>query len=229
MPSLSGEKTPLKMTVCTETDGVVSPGDTSVSLLINPAELKLTRNTLFNRRSPMGDPGTGKKFSHMEPVKLDFDATFDGTGVVPRPSDATMPRDVEGQLDALLKVVYTYNGTRHQPNIVQILWGSLLFVGRLTSLSTAYTLFKPSGAPLRAKVGFKFDAYKSTQESRLLANPSSPDLSHIVEVRAGDTLPLLCHRIYGDSRYYQEVARINGLLQFRALQPGLQLHFPPLA
>ena len=40
--------------------------------------------------------------------------------------------------------------------------------------------------------------------------------------------PLLCHRIYGDSRYYVDVARFNGLQAFRALAPGLTLHFPPL-
>jgi len=49
-----------------------------------------------------------------------------------------------------------------------------------------------------------------------------------VQVRDGDTLPLLCERIYGDSRYYMAVARFNGLRQFRALTPGMALHFPPL-
>jgi len=49
-----------------------------------------------------------------------------------------------------------------------------------------------------------------------------------VVVKDGDTLPLLCHRIYGDSGYYADVARFNGLSSFRRLKPGLALHFPPL-
>ena len=231
MTSLSGEKTPLKMTVCSDVDGVVSPMSDpakSISLLINPSQLKVGRKTNFSKQSPLGDPGTGRKFSHMQPVTLSFSVVFDGTGVVPRPSGTRMPREVEDQLDALSGVIYSYVGNKHEPNIVQVLWGSLLFTGRLTSFSTDYTLFKPSGAPLRATSALAFDSYMSTKESRLTADTSSPDLSHAVLVRSGDTLPLLCHRIYGDSRYYPEVARFNGLRQFRALEPGSTLHFPPL-
>jgi nucleoid-associated protein YgaU len=47
-------------------------------------------------------------------------------------------------------------------------------------------------------------------------------------VRDGDTLPLLCERIYGDPGYYIDVARFNGLVHFRCLEPGTRLHFPPL-
>jgi nucleoid-associated protein YgaU len=111
---------------------------------------------------------------------------------------------------------------------VWVLWGRLSFYGRLTSFDIEYTLFRPSGAPLRAKANLSFQGYKNPQEATLEANMSSPDLSHLVVVTEGDTLPLLCHRIYGDSRYYVEVARFNGLPTFRALKPGLTLHFPPL-
>jgi nucleoid-associated protein YgaU len=41
-------------------------------------------------------------------------------------------------------------------------------------------------------------------------------------------LPLLCNRIYNDPSYYREVARINNLSNFRNLEPGLILRFPPL-
>jgi nucleoid-associated protein YgaU len=91
-----------------------------------------------------------------------------------------------------------------------------------------YTLFKSSGVPLRARAEMKFLGFVSTEEGRLSANRSSPDLSHSVLVTAGDTLPLLCQRIYGDSRYYPEVAAFNGLREFRRLVPGTRLNFPPL-
>jgi hypothetical protein len=47
-------------------------------------------------------------------------------------------------------------------------------------------------------------------------------------VVAGDTLPLLCFQIYQESKYYVEVARVNGLDDFRNLEPGRQILFPPL-
>ena len=231
MIALSAEKTPLTMTACQNNNGVITPmSDPSMtcSLLINPSSLSLERKTCYDNPLPMGDTGTGRKFSRMPPGTLSLSVVFDGTGVVPRPLMSTTPTEVEDQLDAMSAVIYKYNGQKHEPAIVQILWGSVLFVGRLTSFTTEYTLFKPTGAPLRATAALTFESYMSGEEEKLSADASSPDLSHVVEVRQGDTLPLLCHRIYGDSRYYVKVAAFNGLQQFRSLRPGLLLHFPPL-
>lgn len=226
--SLSSSKSQMKITVCE--DGGDTPKTTgrSISLLINPSEFSLSRKTDYGGCVPMGDTGSGKKFSKVQPDTLDFSTVFDGTGVVPIPANIELPKEVDDQLDAFSKIVYNYNGEEHEPNVVEILWGRLIFYGRLTSLNIDYTLFRPNGLALRAKATMSFDRYKNVQETTLEANQSSPDLSHAVVVREGDTLPLLCHRIYGDSRYYVDVARFNGLHAFRALKPGLLLHFPPL-
>jgi nucleoid-associated protein YgaU len=95
-------------------------------------------------------------------------------------------------------------------------------------MSVNYTLFRSTGAPLRARADLAFIGSVTTTEALLAANRSSPDLSHSVLVVEGDTLPLLCLRIYGDSRYYPEVAAFNGLRGFRQLKTGSRLHFPPL-
>jgi len=226
--SLSGRKAALKIIACTMSGGSAQPTSDSISLLINPSELSLKRKTEFSTCVPMGDAASGRNFSKMQPDTLTFSTVFDGTGVVPMPTGSKLPPEVEDQLEALNKIVYAYNGQQHQPDVVQIVWGRLLFNGRLTSLDIDYTLFKPNGAPLRAKVSMSFQGYKTRQEATLEADASSPDLSHLVVVRDGDTLPLLCHRIYGDSSYYVDVARFNGLHAFRTLKPGLTLHFPPL-
>jgi len=47
-------------------------------------------------------------------------------------------------------------------------------------------------------------------------------------VAPGDSLPLMCYRIYGDSRYYIQIAKFNRLNDFRNLQPGTRISFPPL-
>ncbi|MBE1160681.1 CIS tube protein [Dyella acidiphila] len=226
---LSSGKSQLKISICDTSGNTPTPSGKSISLLINPSELTLSRKTRFGGAVPMGDTGSGRNFSRMLPGTLDFSTVFDGTGVVPVPSNLNLPAEVEDQLNALNDVVYTYNGKQHEPNVVQVLWGRLAFYGRLTSFNIDYTLFRPSGAPLRAKAKLSFQGYKNPQEATLEANMSSPDLSHSVVVTEGDTLPLLCHRIYGDSSYYVDVARFNGLHAFRALRPGTTLHFPPLS
>ena len=46
-------------------------------------------------------------------------------------------------------------------------------------------------------------------------------------VKKGDTLPLMCFKIYGDSKYYVQVAAVNRLSDFRNLQVGNEIFFPP--
>jgi nucleoid-associated protein YgaU len=60
------------------------------------------------------------------------------------------------------------------------------------------------------------------------AQDQSPDLTHVRLLRAGDSLPLLCHRIYGDAARCVQVAQANGLDSFRELEPGTRVVFPPL-
>ena len=195
-------------------------------LLINPAEFSHDRSICYNTKRTLGQNGNPVRFSAVNPDKIAFSLVFDGTGAVP-PQKGT-PADVAGQVEAISGIVYTYKGDRHEPSHVQILWGTLIFYGRLQSMSLNYTLFTSGGAPLRARSDMSFLGFVSAEEGRLTADRSSPDLSHSVLVVDGDTLPLLCQRVYGDSRYYPEVAVFNGLREFRRLQPGSRLHFPPL-
>jgi nucleoid-associated protein YgaU len=47
-------------------------------------------------------------------------------------------------------------------------------------------------------------------------------------VVAGDTLPELARQVYGSETHYLWLARQNQLDDFRNLQPGRVIHFPPL-
>jgi hypothetical protein len=229
-PSLAGSKESLRLTACKvdrETGVVTVEKSEYYELVINPSEFSHERTICYNTKRTQGQTGNPLKFSAVNPDKISFSVVFDGTGVV-APQDPNAPSDVVNQIEALSAIVCNYQGDDHEPNPVQLLWGTLIFQGRLQSLSTNYTLFKPSGAPLRARSELVFKGFGSNTEINLLADRSSPDLSHSVTVVIGDTLPLLCQRIYGDSRYYPEVAAYNGLREFRRLQPGARLHFPPL-
>lgn len=203
--------------------------DDSVSfkVMLNPADVKHTRGIVYDKKKAQGQPALDPRFAAADVETLAFALVVDGTGVAPLLPGETR-RDVKIQLDQLNKVIYQYIGGQHEPGRVRLLWGTLIFFGRLQHMSTHYTLFKPGGAPLRAKVDLSFIGAMSKRETELVSNLSSPDLTHLVEVRDGDTLPLLCNRIYGDPGYYLDVARFNQLTDFRNLKPGGKLHFPPL-
>jgi nucleoid-associated protein YgaU len=230
MSSMStGLKSKLTISPCTVNKSGVITADTSNAFeaMINPSGYNHKFFVKYTSNEVLGAPATEKKYNASSPEKITLnELVLDGTGVVTL-SGLT---DVKDQVAQLQAVIYTYEGEKHEPPIVQVQWGgNLLFYGRVESFTVNYTLFKPNGDPLRAKIDLTFVEYKSTQEISKEANQSSPDLTHIVEVKAGDSLPLLCYRIYQDCSYYKEVAKINNIINFRDLQPGAKLRFPPLA
>lgn len=218
---------PLTLSALDVTGDLPQPTGKEYRLMINPSEFSHTRSICYNTRRTLGQTSNPARFSAMNPDKIAFNVVFDGTGVIPSRKD--QPDDVAGQLKAMCDVIYKYQGKVHEPNHLRVAWGTLSFDCRLTTFDTTYTLFKSGGAPLRAKVALALTGFATPEDAVRTASPSSPDLSHTVLVVAGDTLPLLCLRIYGDARYYPEVAAFNGLSSFRRLEPGLRLHFPPLA
>lgn len=175
-----------------------------------------------NKKKPLGLSAPEPRYSSTKSRDVQFDVIVDGTGVCgPGPTVST-------QIAKLRNMLFDYDGSTHQPPFVYLVWGDFSFTGRLDTMKVEYTLFKPTGEPLRAKIHLAFLSYTGPAEEARLANKTSPDLTHLVEVQAGDTLPLLCYRIYKNSDYYLDVARSNGITNFRDLQPGTKLHFPPL-
>jgi hypothetical protein len=224
MTFANGTKIKLKISPCDVNDGVATVnGDTPFEALINPAGYSQTSSIVYAENQALG-PGGEKKYSKSKPDKIEFkELILDGTGVVEGTTSS-----VRTQIALLRKVAYDYKGSEHEAPVVEVSWGPLLFKARMDALKVNYTLFKPSGEPLRAKMDLAFTAYKSTEEVFRGASLESPDLTHLVEVKAGDTLPMLCYKIYKDSSYYLAVARLNQLHNFRQLQPGQLLRFPPL-
>lgn len=228
MPALStGLKAQLTITPCKVDDGLISvdASRTPFKAMINPSGYEHKRFVKYTKVKALGSPGSEAKYSATPAEEIALkEFVLDGTGVV----SLTGLVPVKDQVQQLRDVVYTYIGTEHETPIVQVSWGPLLFYARIESMKVDYTLFKPSGEPLRAKVNLAFIEYQSAAEISKEANQSSPDLTHLIEVKAGDSLPLLCYRIYKDCSYYLEIARINKLTNFRQLQPGQTLSFPPL-
>lgn len=176
-----------------------------------------------NHGEVMGTLAPINNFSAYQNEKVNFELLFDATGVT---ESGSAP--VAQQIKKLKSVVYQYQGNDHQPSVVQVSWGTFSLVCRLNSLNISYTLFDNEGTPLRATASLAFEQYLNQNEVNKLKNNSSPDLTHRVVFKEGDTLPGLCNRIYHDCRYYPEVARINQLDSVTSITPGTSLYFPPL-
>lgn len=200
-----------------------------MEVYVNPESYKTTHGVTYNEMCAQGTTGGSPVFNRVKPDTIGFSLVFDATGALPtRLSPDAIANGVAGQLDDFKRLVLDLNGAIHSPNYVELAWGKLLFTGRLTSLDVDYTLFRPDGAPLRAKTTVGFEEYKDPEEWAKEANKNSPDVAHVRTVQAGSNLPLMCEEVYGSSSYYVEVARVNGLTGFRDLEVGTKLLFPPL-
>ena len=201
-----------------------------MSVYINPEKYSQNYDIRYAETQAQGSSGTSPEFIKAR-EKLEMELVLDGTGAVPSPLPGVIPFTENGiaeQVDGLLKLVFDYNSNIHSPNYLQLSWGTLVFRCRLVTFKITYSLFKPDGTPLRARVACSFLGYTSKAQLAKQENDKSPDVTHLLTVRGGDTLPGMCFEVYGSSEYYVQVARANGLTSFRTLRPGTQLLFPPL-
>ncbi|MFT6844602.1 MAG: LysM repeat protein [Flavobacteriales bacterium] len=195
--------------------------------MVNPEKYDKKFSINYNNVKNAGGTNESPKFNYTASQKLTIELNLDDTGAVPRNGE-NKGKSVDTMIKDLKKVMYDYNSDTHEPNFVQIVWGSLLFNCRLQSIDINFTLFKPSGEPLRAKVILNFQEYVDPAKEASVKNANSPDLTHIITVKEGETLPGLCQKVYGDSSYYLGVAKENGLMNFRNLKGGSTIYFPPI-
>src|SRR6185437_7709705 len=123
LSSLStGLKSQLTITQCSVSpSGVLSVSSTAFTAMINPAGYTHAYSLRYTDNEVLGAPGTEKKYNKSEPETITLDElVLDGTGVVPTAS----PQDVKDQITQLQSVIYTYEGQKHEPPIVQVQWGA---------------------------------------------------------------------------------------------------------
>jgi nucleoid-associated protein YgaU len=220
-----------KMKISAFADGDFKEEIDCMEVTINPEKYSRTFKICYVDPQAQGSNGGSPKFNKIPSEKVKFELVFDGTGVVPPGKGQPEQNETDGitkQVDRFRNLVFNYVGKIHSPKFLTLTWGTLLFRCRLSSLDLTYTLFKPDGTPLRARANTLFLGYNDEDELAKRAQKSSPDVSHLLTVKAGDTLPLMCTAVYGSSDYYIQVARANGLSDFRHLRPGDEILFPPL-
>ncbi len=219
--SNSGQLEKLLIQAFTKPDYSGSAIDTFTAY-VNPSELTLSYEMEYDSAQGAGTTGSRMDFKKIKPGDLTLNFFLDGTGA------NGAPLDVQAKIAAFQKVT-GYNGDIHRPNYLKVAWGKIE-VKRcvLKSASIVYKLFKPTGEPLRAVITAVFSDTSDDQTRVARAQDSSPDLTHVRVLKAGDTLYSLCQAIYGDACYAPRVARANGLAGFRQLPPGTRVVFPPL-
>jgi len=207
-------------------------GSTQIKALYNPEKYSVTKAVQY---AEIGIPGLDEpvlQFIRGQNEKLTLDLFFDTTeqGMVTNVKDVrTLTRDVYNLLHV--------NSNTHAPPRFTIEWGtgqSLFGQGNtsslcvLESMNEEFTLFAPTGEPLRAKLTLTIRLAPSVEVQFQQNPPHSPDRTTSVMVVQGQRISDIAYQKYGDPTEWRPIADANPIANPRFLDPGTTLTVPSL-
>ncbi|KAA2239280.1 hypothetical protein F0L74_24040 [Chitinophaga agrisoli] len=192
--------------------------------MFNPDSLAIKEDLNWVSDCPPGKQGATVKYKNTKPRTFTIEFMIDGTGV--NTNGVKIP--VTAQVALFRAATTGVRGALHSPAYLIVQYGLFICTCVMNSSTVTYTMFDFTGLPIRAKVNASFTEHTIEPLDDILGMLSSPDLTHEVVVKEGDLLPLLTHQIYNDQRYYIQVAKANRLKNFRKLEAGSKLLFPPM-
>jgi hypothetical protein len=189
--------------------------------MFNPEQWSEKEKVVYQDDQESGTRHEARQFSRVKSPKLEFEILIDGTGA------SGEKKEVSKEINKLQKTV-GYNGSKHRPNKLFVIWGKFVFQGVFESSDITYTLFRPNGTPLRAKIKLSFVRDVDQLTRQLEADDQSADLTHVRTLRDDERLDQLCNAIYDSPRFLLEVAKANGLTTFRMPMESQTIEFPPI-
>jgi hypothetical protein len=205
----------------------------SIECQFNPATLNITKRVSWHAVYPSDTEVESQAdlnapemvFAGGNPAEFSLDLIFDTT--------ILDNQDVRGFTNQLLSLTLMGGGDpsckEDDPPLVQFVWGEfVLFEAVITMVQINYTLFLPSGIPVRARASVHFVQAYDSDGSQDAQNPTSrtdPRKTH--RVQQGDRLDYLAYQEYGRSDRWRAIAEANHLDDPLDIQPGQTLVLPP--
>lgn len=215
-----------KLTIVTE------DGQTTIRARYNPEKYSVNKAVQY---AEIGIPGLDEpvlQFVRGQNEKVTLDLFFDTTeqGMVENVSDVR----------TLTKPVYQLlivNTASHAPPRFSVDWGvgrSLFGQGNspslcvLESMNEEFTLFAPTGEPLRAKLTVTIRLASTVKLQFQQVPRHSPDRTTVVNVVRGQHITDIAYQQYGDSTLWRPIADKNAIANPRFLSPSTTLAVPSL-
>jgi LysM repeat protein len=193
---------------------------------INPSVIHISYGGHYSQIPVINSTNPPVQFASMANRELRMTLNIDGSGAV----SGLLSQSVAQRIKHFLALTHDYHGDIHEPAFLIIKWGWLkTFSCRLSNVDIEYTEFDSQGNPTQAVLETLFIEDVPATKSAQLAKKSSPDLSHIHQVSAGESLPIIAAQYYGNASYYLQLAQFNQLDHLDQLEVGNQLQIPPLS
>ncbi|BDM71353.1 peptidase M23 [Streptomyces nigrescens] len=192
----------------------------------NPAQLSLSRSAQW-KVTPTAARRDGPKpeFMGVEPRSMTLEIFLDSSD---RPTSDTVLKKVESLMSCCRVTAKSIATKRPSPPWVVFQWGSFStarFTAYVSSVEASYTLFGTTGVPIRATCQVRLHEIPRRTGRQ---NPTSGALTaqRVHRVVAGDSLPSLAWREYGDATAWRVIAEANGIDDPAQLPTGTELVLP---
>ena len=208
-----------------------------ITCQFNPASLSISKSVVWKSVTP----SSGDENAETQPDQNAPDLIFAGGGSATFSMDLIFDttildnQDVRGFTNQLLQLTLMGGGQPgkkdEDPPLVTFIWGGFeLFDAVIKAVQINYSLFLPSGIPVRARAHVEFVQAFDGDGALPAQNPTSrTDPRKIHLVSEGDRLDFLAYREYGRADRWREIAESNQLEDPMKLRVGQSLILPPMA
>lgn len=225
---MSGELAKLKITKITDKKTMTVSSSSSDQFIcqFNPESFSLKKQNDYNISQVSGKDNTKGAYRGGMPREMDITLTFDSS---------QKGESVINLYKLLRKFALVDSSKLNQktqqgePPWVMVQWGAYIgFPAVIKALNEEYTMFKPNGTPIRAKVTISLVQIVN-ETDKAGTNPTSrsePRRTWIVE--HGQRLDWIAHIEYGDSGMWRQIAEANNIDDPLLLRAGQVLRLPVL-
>jgi LysM repeat protein len=194
-----------------------------IEFQFNPKELSLSKSAKWNRQSQRGSKKSDvPQFTGADPSKLSLEMFLDASDT----QDDRVVKTVEQLFACCVPTDESHQKKKGSPPWVIFHWGALTsFTAYVSSVTVKYTLFTAGGLPIRGTATVNIDEIAGEQKGQ---NPTSGGLAArtVHTVVAGDSLPSIAWREYGDPTLWRPIAERNGIDDPMRLPAGTALLIP---
>lgn len=194
----------------------------TIPVLFNPAEYNISRSVNYAKLDIPGTDSPIMQFINGGETSLDLTLHFDTQNdYIRKTSD-----DVRVYIQPIMSALWI-DGKLHAPPKAAFSWGGCFFKGIITDAKQSFTMFLPSGIPIRARLELTFKSNEDTIGARKGSPFESPNRTKARRMEKGAQLWRIAEAEYGQPKYWRVIADFNKLYNPRRLPVGKLLQLPP--
>lgn len=198
-----------------------------IACQFNPSEYQVSNSVKYSEKTIPGTQASIQQFISGENPTLTMSLLFDT--YIPPSIYVPVESGVDVSLLTRQVVSLTHiKGSLHRPPKVTFVWGSVTFQGIVTSVTQKFTMFLPSGIPVRATLDVTFKSVTDRQLLGMFAPLESPDRTKYRVVKEGEYLWNYAWEEYDSPGMWRVIAEANGIKDPLDIRPGQIIKLPAL-